>query len=455
MADLRGINQLNFAGIPALFRVPEIRPQIVDLYRKQKLMELFQWFGPWQKVTNDKYYTPQSQAGFYTLDTTTAVVTNSGTPVVTITDMATTQTGKAIVGDTLILPAGTQARIKSVTTAAGKDTIVIESYAAGTPNLTLVAGNTMRQFSNAQEEGSEAPTPRNRGVDYIYNQLGIKRKSYAATDIVKMQQQGTLYIGIDGKEDAYSIGAIQEYMQHRAEVAAGLFMDQMSDPNFSSTSPTVVGVNGRGVQTTRGLLPTIDAYGQSLAITTPGTIVNADIENLIGKIVDAEGPDTYAIIGGTRAITRLSNFFKGLGSSNTSPVRINLSNDERVIDFMVERVTIGGKQLDMTSVDVLDTTALFPTAGAEAKSVYAIPLGEVPILSKSGKGTSMRPYVGVNYGPVILPGVGTEMEAEVRFGALAPNMSNGTAVDQTTWESICGLETPKPQAMIKVTGIIA
>ncbi len=45
---------------------------------------------------------------------------------------------------------------------------------------------------------------------------------------------------------------------------------------------------------------------------------------------------------------------------------------------------------------------------------------------------------------VLVPGIGTEMEAEVRLGALAPRPTDGTAVDQTTWETMAGIETPKP-----------
>lgn len=455
MADQRGIQTMNFAGIPSLLQIPEIRPRIVDIYRRQKMIDLLTWLGRWDKVGNDKWYTVRNQQGFYSLDTTGATVTNSGSPLVTVTGLVTAQSGKAIVGDLVIMPNGQQARIQTVVVAGGLDTITLQSTAAGTPNLTLVAGGVVRQFSNGQEEGSEAPTPRKRGYDTIYNQAQIFRKSYAATDIMKARASKSLYVEVDGQEQEYKIGAIEMYLQHRAEVATGLFMSEMSDPNFTNANPTVVGVNGRGVQTTRGVIPTINNLGSNSNVTTPGTITNADILALIGKIADVEGPDHYVGVGSKRAIAAMSFFLKGLGSANTSTVRIELGPNDTLVNFMVERFIVADITFDLMEADIFNTTQIYPTANAEAKSIYFLPVGEVPALGSSGTETMSTPWVGVNYLPVIEPGIGNEKEAEVRLGALAPTPTNGTNVDQSTWCTIAGIETPKPEALIKMGGVLA
>lgn len=450
MADVPGIVQGNFAGIPALLQIPEVRAKIVDLYRRQKLFELLQWLGPWKRVDDDKYYTARSQPGFYTIDTTGATIT--GTTVLTITGLAAPQRTKAIVGDTLELPNGQQVRIQTVTNN-GAD-MSIANIEAGNASLVLVAGGVMRQYSNAQEEGSEAPQGRNRGVDYIYNQLGIFRKSSIATDVQKMKGGKRLLVEVDGQHLAYYISEIQQYLQHRAEIAAGLFKHRMSDPNFSNANPSITGVNGRGVQTTRGIIPTFNTYGSAVPCAVAGAPSLTDWENIAIKRAQVDGPDHYVWIGSTASIVRASSALKGLGSANTSNVRINLGKNDTMVDFTLERFIHGSITHDFFIADVLDLAELFPTTGADYKSLFGMPVGNYPILSSSGEATGNDPYFQVRYGAIREPGVGTEMEAEIRLGALAPTPTNGTNVDQKTWCSAVGTDTSKPESLIKMTGVL-
>lgn len=436
-----------YTGIPSLLYHPEVRPNLIARYRDDDFMDLLDQMKRWRKINRSQFYTAYEGPLYEIVDTTGATVATSGTATITVTVLPIAQAVKLIKGRMVILNNGTggQARVDSVTTTGGGTTatVVLKSSAAGAPNITLVAGQNIIPYSNAQEEGSLQPDPQRYSMDTFYNITQSFRHTGRITDFQRAQQDGgTFAITINGQRQFESWQTVKSLMAHRADIANGLLLNEMSDSNVGSSSPTLIGEQLYGVNVTRGLIPTIGTYGWTSNLTTPGTVVQADIEAIVAAIVAARGVSEYLVVCSTATIMKLSNFF-ALGG--VTPVRMNISVDKASkINLMVDQYTLGGITFNLKSLNALDNQQIITTTNVYSKTAYFIPMGSGAAYDRGGGNSRTQDYLSVAYEPIIRPGDGTEKQALVHLGALAERPTNGTAVEDWVYQTICGLDVVMP-----------
>jgi len=430
----------NYAGVPSLLYQPDIRKELIKRYQDDDFVNFLDKTGAWTKKTDDKFVTAFDSPLNIVVDTTGATVTNSGTATVTVTNLQGANANQLIVGKMVMFPNGLQGRVQTVTTTTlANDTVTIRSTAAGNPNLTLVAGGILVPYSNHQEEGSLQPAPEIWPLTTLTQLIGIFRKTGGITDVARARNNGSFRLEIGGKEAMGSWQAVRTLMSHRADIGYGLLMDEITDPNFTNTTPTVVGAQGSGVQFGRGLVPTIRDFGWNYSLTTLGTPTLADLEGITNLITAVRGADEYMLVGSRAAVARMSSFFKNLGSAGLTSVRMMVNGRE--VDLTVEEFTFGGRTFRMAAWNTFDNQQVLLTSNAVSKTLYAIPYGTAHVYSGGGKDV---PYMGVGYLPVIHPGDGTEKQAEVHLGALAVNPTSGTAREDWVYETMCALDIANP-----------
>lgn len=446
MATNTGAVSASYVGVPSLLYAPAVRKQIIARYPDHPFVDYLDQVGAWDRITETQYYTAFNTPLFNSVSTTSSTVTNSGTATVTVTDLTTANSNILIVGKLVRwYRAGTlyTGRVQTKTQAAGKDTVTITSTKAGAPNLVLVAGDTLYPYSNAQEEGSLKPDPERRGLETIHNLMQIFRVTGETTDIARMRNSRGSNFLVEMPDGQIGSASWQEafvMMLHRAEIGNALLLGELSAANFTDDTPEVAGARGYGVQTTKGMIPHVRDYGWTANLTSLGTPTVADWEAAIAAIVARRGADEYTLFGGRIALTRMSSFFKNLGSGGVTSVQMNVNG--RKLDLTVDQFTYGGVVFNMKPLDALDNQQIIPTSDPISKTLYAVPTGMTE--SFMGGRRKTVPYLGAKYGPVTEPGDGTEKNAVVNLGALAPRPTEGTAVLSTTDESIAGLDFTNP-----------
>lgn len=437
-----GVFTAGYTGVPSLLYHPEVRPNLIKRYRDDDFLDVLDQLGKWRKKSDSQFYTAYDSPVYQSVDTTAAVVTGSGSDTVTVTGLTTGNNNILIKGKLVIFPNGLQGRVMSVsTTTIANDTVVIKSSAASNPVLTLVAGGILVPHSNAQEEGSLAPDPERWSLETAYNLIQIFRKTGEVTDVARARNQGGNFaITVNGSQNIIAWNDVRTLMAHRGDIGNGLLLNEMSDANFTSGSPTLVGERGYGVQVTKGLVPIIRDLGWTANLAAAGTVTIADLEAINAAITAARGASEYMVVGTNAVITRISSFMKGLASSGVNSVRMNISG--RKVDLMVEQYTFGGVTFHLMPWNSFDNQQILATSNVFAKTAYFIPMGSAA--AYSGGNSVTQDYLSVGYLPVIHPGSGTEKQAEVHLGALAVKPTTGTAVEQTVYETMCGLDVIMP-----------
>lgn len=440
----QGAINAGYAGIPSLLYHPEVRPNLIARYKDDDFLDFLDQAGKWRKKGDSQFYTAYDTPLYVNVSTTGSVVTGSGTATVTVTGLNAANANILIVGHLVRFPNGLQGRVMTVsTTTLTNDTVVIKSSAAANPVLTLVTGNTLIQYSNAQEEGSLEPAPERWGYDTFYNLIEVFRKAGEVTDIAKARfSSGNFALNVGGQETVVSWNAVRTLMSHRSDIANGLLYNEMSDANFTATSPTLVGARGYGVQVTRGLLPSIRDFGWTANLATPGTILLSDLDAINAAITAARGAKEYLIVGANAVITKISGFLKGLATGGVASVRMNITG--RKVDLMVEQYIHGGVTFNLMALNSFDNQQVMPTTDAFAKTAYFIPMGSASTYGPTGNSTGMADYLSVGYMGINGSGSGTEKQAELHLGALATPPTDGTNSERWVYATACGLDIVMP-----------
>lgn len=444
-----GVISAGYTGIGSLLYNTDVRPHLIKRYRDSDFLTWLDIMKAWRKKTDSQFYTAYDTPLYQAVDTTGATsIATSGTPIITINALTTGNSNILVKGKLVRwYQAGTlyNARVASVTQASGRDTVVLHSSEAGAPNIVMTAGAVLYPYSNAQEEGSYAPPPERWGIDTIYNLIQIFRKTGEITDVARARNSGGAFkldLG-NGQTGLVSWEDVRTLMAHRGDISNALLLGKMSDANFTSASPSITGERGYGVQTTKGVIPFIEQYGWQNNLASLGTWASTDLEAIIAAITAARGADEYMGFGGKRPIARTSSYLKGMGSSGVTSARLNVNGN--TINFDVESMTFGGVTFHFKALNDLDNTQLVASTDVVSKSIFWMPMGNAP--TYNGGKSSVAPYVGVAYLPVIQPGAGDEKQALVHIGALLETPNSGTAVKSSTYETMAGADVVQPYIM--------
>jgi hypothetical protein len=216
----------------------------------------------------------------------------------------------------------------------------------------------------------------------------------------------------------------------KSNISYQFIAGKMSTDSFGDTSPVIA-----SNQRTRGLFDYIATYGINDTVTTPGTVVIADLGDLVNQLVANRAPSDYIMWHSTKAGVAYDNFFKNTGSSGMTSGRMMV--DGKDVALEIEKFSFGGIRFQKMRLPFLDNDKLFNyTGNVFGKCAYFIPSGKIK--------TEGGPAVGrirVRYKKQGSAGnIGSEIIRETVGGMFSQAGTTQVANSTREWYTAQGLE---------------
>ena len=419
----------------------DINPNIIDVANETGYDDLMQLAGRYKKTDQPNYHHFVNEDLQQVLVFDTAGVAGSGSPILTVT---ITTTGFARRDGKYKFSNSKVGKISSVvTTAAGKDSFTITSV-DGT-NLTAVQGDKITSLGITTGEGSDAVAVLTYGQTKYFNLVEHMKDSTEITDI---QSVTTVVTGTGYYAYTQSINQAQSFKE---TISATLIGGVKSVNEFGSASPTLLDQFGNSMQTTGGIDQEMGNYGINAAVATLGTFLFSDIDVLLDQMLTVKAPSQYLLLCPSKPKRLSDQLFKNLPSANVmNSVKINFDGKE--IDFTVDKVSYGNRQLEFSGLNILDQPQIFGNNNPIGKTIYGIPKDKVKVQVGAGGKGGVESRIGVRFLPN--PGAGrnhgTEMVAEWYTGALADTPTSGKEVKTCHISTTQGNECLGTRQMFKM-----
>ena len=374
---------------------------------------------------------------------TISAVTTTGTaaPVFTINTAANFPRAGDVIKSSNVNNAGVQARIQSVTFGSGTATITGRT---GGNSIVFYAtvGDTISFASNAFSEKSDAPTNRRYGLTKYFNLIQIFREDDEITDVQKVAK---IEVEVNGDFHILPYQIIQKKIKLEGDISVAMLCGQQSVTQFGDQNPFLTDLtSNEPVQFTGGLDWYCINYGINDAAAVLGTFGFTELDKIIDNWIANKAPTDQMGFMGSRAYGVISKFFKNLGSSGVTSVRLVI--DGQTMDFEVETVNYRGNDLTFVHVPIFDNPQLFSaTLSPDVNgSIYWVPKGSVDTVSNG-----QQPYLQMRNTPSPfgggVNGSNNGIMAEWRTGALAETPTSSVAQLHTDWYSAQGLEGLAPK----------
>jgi hypothetical protein len=435
MALTQGTLNKQFVSAIAFLDQREINPNLIDQARDKEFTDIMKLVGRY-KPTKVPIYNYFVNNDVFQIATISSVSSGDGTAAVTVV-LTSGTSGFARPGDLMRSSnanmVGQVGYVKTVTQASAGDTLVIWSV-NNTP-LYATALDTITFFSGAYGEGSSnPPSIKYPQIRYI-NQVQIFREYDSITDIQKVSRVETIVKG----QPYYAVYQhIQKLISLQGQISAAMIAGQQSVTLFSDTNPYLTDSAGNAVQTTMGLDQYTTTYGASTAVATTGTLVIGDLNNMLDAFLANKAPMEQMGFVGSKARRPWDTYFKNLGSSGVTSVRLIIDGKETNME--VDRVEYGDFDLKLIHLPILNHPQLMPYSVMPdiVGSIYFVPMDKVQVV-----GGGMEPRLQIRYlekphlgGNSFSNGIITETVT----GMLAPYPTSSTSVLNADWWTNQGLE---------------
>ncbi len=438
-AGAQGTLNKQFVSAIAFLDQREINPNLIDQTRDKQFTNIMKLVGRY-KVSKEPFYNYFVNNNVFADSVVTSVSSGQGTAIVTIVLTAATS-GYARVGDLVQLSSAfnvqggvrQQGWVKTVTSTSGVDTIAIQSV-ANNP-LYVFANDTIAYVSNAYGEGSGQPVNRKYGVTRYVNQVQLFKETDIITDI---QKSSMVEVTVEGQPYYLPISNIYKVNYLNGMISAQMITGQQSVTQFQDANPYLVDASGNAVQTTMGLDQYITTYGASTSVASVGTLALSDLNTLVDAFLANKAPHDQMGFLGSKARRPWDVYFKNLGSSGVTSVRLVL--DGNSIDMLVDHVEYGNFSFDLIPLDIFDQPELFnyTVLPDQVGSIYFVPKDKVEVV-----GGGMEARIQIRYLPSPFTGANGYSNGiikEWRTGALAGVPTDGNSVLNTYWWTNQGLE---------------
>lgn len=435
MSSIGVINKPYISALDSFLDTREINRFITDVYNDNNLTDILNLAD--RKVpTKQPFYNTYINSSLFNLVQVNSVTSGSGTTQVIVVLTAATS-GQIKVQDEIKMADNTVGIVYAVSSTSGVDTVTIKAVAGA--NMTVSGNQYLAVMSIAMGENADAPANERFGVTRYYNKYQIFSITSTITDV---QNASTVEVTVDGSDRWVVKDHLEKTVKLKGQINAAFIGGDMSVTSFSDSSPYLTDQNsvsggggGGNVQTTRGIDKYIELYGISAAAASysTGTVALADIAAMLDFLTAARAPLQYLVVGGKAARRAVDNLVKNLGSSGVTSVRLVVDGNE--VNFMVDKVSYGGYELNFATMPILDHPTIFSQV-IISKSLYYIPFGNrVKVL-----GGGYDPAIRVRYVPNQAK-FGNDMITEAYDGAFNPINPVGTQnYWKTVWTTKQGLE---------------
>lgn len=437
--------EYNYISLISLLLDDEIDPKVIDIYNWEGFTDIMGLMGRYKESKQPVYNNyVNSDIG---VQIVAESVANSGTTTVTVTATALTSgiTRKDMV---VMFPNGKAGHVQSVTTASDKDAIAIQSV-DGTA-LTLVAGQKLDVFTEAEGEASIAPNNLRRSLVKYINSIQIIRNVNEETDVAKVS---LLRVNFNGEAYFYAKNLIEKLVEWKGWVNGMCIGGRLGSTLFSDSSPALTDPNGGGaVQLSRGLDQYTTTYGVDDTVSSLGTWTLADHSDVIDQLIAKRALiANYKLLMSSAVKGKVDDNLKNLGSSNVNSVRLTASADSTTkLNFWVDQLKYKGMKADMAVMPILDNNKMFSQTDI-VKSIYYMPEDSVKTLDNGMQPRVQMRYQSHGLGPV---NKGDKIWGEWHSGPLSPvtpamSVDNDRAIWRTNWKTHQGVEVLGAQHLAK------
>jgi hypothetical protein len=214
-----------------------------------------------------------------------------------------------------------------------------------------------------------------------------------------------------------------------------------SETKFSDANPFLADpTTGLPIQMTGGLDWYVINYGINDSAAVLGTFGFTELDDIVDNWIANKAPQDQMGFMGSRAKGVLDKFFKNLGSSGVTSVRMVI--DGKSVDLEVDQVNYRGFKLDFVPIPIFDHPQLFSsTLRADVNgSIYWVPKDQLETVD-GGR----EPRMQIRNTPTPFMGSGPNGSAngiihEWRTGALAEVSTSSVMQLHTDWQTAQGLE---------------
>lgn len=416
----------------------EIDPQLYDQARDRAFTDIMKLVNRRKPSSMPTYHNFVNQDAYETC--TISSVASTGLAQIQFT--VNTSSTFPRVGDLVTINntnnVGKQARVQAVTFGSGTATLTVRSVAGNSSALFAQVGNVVSFGSNASSEKSSSPTNRRYGVTKYFNQIQVFREVDEISDVQKVSK---VEFQVNGQYYYLPYQLIQKVIKLNGDISYQMINGVKSETLYSDTNPFLADpTSGLPVQTTGGLNWYITNYGITDSAASLGTFGWTEVDEMIDNWVANKAPQDQMAFHGSRVKGYLDKFFKNLGSSGVTSVRMNI--DGRTFDFEVEQITYRGFRLQFVHIPILDHPQLF-SATLEPDvngSLFWVPKDQVETVDNG-----RQPRIQIRYQESPFSGSGSNVSSdgvivEWKTGALAPTPTDGTLQLKTDWYTNQGLE---------------
>lgn len=415
----------------------EIDPNIYDQSRDRAFTDIMKIVGRYKASTMYSYHNFVNN-DVYEIGTISAV-TSTGLAQVqfTINTAATFPRIGDLIKSSNTNNNGKQARVQAVTFGSGTATLTVRSVGGNSAPWFATVGDSISFGSNAFAEKSDAPVNRRYGLTKYFNLIQIFREVDEISDVQKVAK---IEVNVGGDYHILPYQHIQKVIKLNGDISVQMLAGTQSTTQFSDTAPFLADPSsGLPIQTTGGLDWYCTTYGISDQSAVLGTFGFTEIDEMIDNWIANKAPTDQMGFMGSRAYGLLSKFFKNLGSSGVTSVRLVI--DGRTFDFEVEQIKYRGYTLDFVHIPIFDHPQLFSsTLSPDINgSIYWVPKDQVDTVEN---GRQPRLQIRNTASPFGMGRNGSNngIMAEWRTGALAEVPTSSVAQLHTDWYSAQGLE---------------
>lgn len=438
MAVTQGVMIKSYVSAIDFLDQRDIDPNIYDQARDRAFTDIMKIVNRYKPATMF-FYNNFVNANVYEVGTVSAV-TSTGLAQIQFT--INTASTFPRVGDLIMSSnsnnANNQARIQAITYGSGTATLTVRSV-AGNSTPWYAEVNDLIQFgSDAFPEKSDAPTNRRYPLTKYYNNIQIFREVDEITDVQKVAK---IEVNVGGDYHILPYQTVQKLIKMQGDISVQMLAGTQSSTLFNDTNPFLADpVTGLPIQTTGGLDWYVRTYGISDQAAVLGTFGFTEFDEIIDNWIANKSPNDQMGFMGSRPKGVLDKFFKNLGSSGVTSVRLII--DGRTVDMNVDHVSYRGFEIDFIYVPIFDHPQLFsPTLVSNINgSIYFVPKDQVDTVDNG-----RQPRMQIRHTPTPFTGTAPNKSAngiitEFRLGALAEVPTSSVMQLQTNWETAQGLE---------------
>jgi hypothetical protein len=270
-----------------------------------------------------------------------------------------------------------------------------------------------------------------------YNLVQIFREVDEITDVQKVAK---IEVEVNGDYHILPYQLIQKVIKLNGDISVQMIAGEKSSTEFGDANPFLADPSsGLPIQTTGGLNWYVTTYGISDGAAVSGTFGFTELDEIIDNWVANKAPLDQMGFMSSKVYGVLSQFFKNLGSSGVTSVRMNI--DGKSVDLEVEQVTYRGAKLDFVHLPILEHPQIFSSTLSPDihGSIFWVPKDSVDTVDNG-----RQPRMQIRHTPSPFGagrnGSNNGIVAEWRTGALAETPTSSVTQLHTDWYTVQGLE---------------